>query len=143
MIITYHNKKMPEPVTITAAVVSIVSSVASSLNSIVNFSRFAYELKSTPTDVKTALDLVTRVNDDIQYAITLRAKYFKQLSTIPENLKRLDKVIAQASQSIMDIGRLLEGTRREAHGGKVPIGGRVKWILGHSTVSICEYPTES
>ena len=41
--------------------------------------------------------------------------------------------IAQASESIIDVGRLLEGCRREAHGGKVPFQGRVKWILGNST----------
>jgi len=119
---------MPEPIT-----VAVASGLASAVNAAVTFARFAYELKNTPTDVKTCLDLVARVNEDIQYAITLRAKNLKQLSMTPETLNRLDRIISQASDSIMDVGRLLEGCRREAHGGKVPFQGRMRWVLGDST----------
>jgi hypothetical protein len=119
---------MPEPIT-----VALASGLAAAVNTAVTFVRFAYEIKNTPTDVKTCLDLVCRVDEDIQFAINLRAQQAKQLSMNPENLRRLDRIIAQASESIIDVGRLLEGCRREAHGGKVPFQGRVKWILGDST----------
>jgi hypothetical protein len=119
---------MPEPIT-----VAVASGLAAAVNTAVTFVRFAYEIKNTPTDVKTCLDLVCRVDEDIQFAINLRAQQARQLSMNPENLRRLDRIIAQASESIIDVGRLLEGCRREAHGGKVPFQGRVKWILGDST----------
>lgn len=118
---------MPEPVS-----TAIAAGLASAVNTVVTFARFAYEIKSTPTDVKTCLDLVCRVDEDIQFAINLRTQHLQQLSANPETLKRLNRIIAQASESIIDIGRLLEGCRREAHGGKVPFEGRVKWILGDS-----------
>jgi hypothetical protein len=118
---------MPEPIT-----TAVVSGLASVVNTAVTFARFAYDIKNTPTDVKTCLDLVCRVDEDIQFAINLRAQHLKQLSTNPETLRRLDRIIVQARESIIDVGRLLEGCRREAHGGKVPIQGRVKWVLGDS-----------
>lgn len=57
----------------------------------------------------------------------------KHLTSTPDELKRLDRIIADANQSILDVGRLLEGCRREAHGGQVPMVGRMKWVMGDST----------
>jgi hypothetical protein len=119
---------MPEPITL-----GVISGLASATSGIVTFSKFLYDLKNTPIDVKTCLDLVRRVDEDIQYAISLRGKNLKLLSDSPIELDRLDRIISAATESILDVGRLLEGCRREAHGGKVPIKGRMKWVLGDST----------
>lgn len=119
---------MPEPTT-----VAILSGIGTAINTTVTFARFVYELKNTPVDVKTCLDLVSRVDEDIQYTISLREKHLKHLSSTPEVLKRLDRIIASANQSILDVGRLLEGCRKEAHGGQVPMKGRMKWVMGDST----------
>jgi hypothetical protein len=118
---------MPDPISLATA-----ASLLSGLNASVTFSKFVYELKNTPIDVKTCLDLVARVDEDIQFAISLRAKHLKQLEGTPETLRRLDRIVADATESILNVGRLLEGCRREAHGGKVPMRGRVKWILSDS-----------
>jgi hypothetical protein len=119
---------MPEPITL-----GVLSGLASATSGIVTSFKFVYDLKNTPVDVKTCLDLVRRVDEDIQYAISLRGKNLKLLSDSPIELDRLDRIVAAASESILDVGRLLEGCRREAHGGKVPIKGRMKWVLGDST----------
>jgi hypothetical protein len=118
---------MPEPA------IAVIASLASAINASVTFAKFVYEIKNTPTDVKTCLDLVRRVDEDIQYVISLRQTHLKHLSSNPDKLKRLDSIIASANQSILDVGRLLEGCRREAHGGQVPMKGRMKWVMGDST----------
>lgn len=118
---------MPDPATLA------ISGISAAVNTTVTLVKFIHELKSTPTDVKTCLDLVSRVDEDIQYAIKLRQKHLKHLTSTPDELKRLDRIIAGANQSILDVGRLLEGCRREAHGGQVPMVGRLKWVMGDST----------
>lgn len=104
-----------------------------SIGSTITLLRFVYDIKNTPVDVKTFLDLVHRVDEDLQYAVSLRGKHLKQLSESPIELRRLDGIIASATESILDVGRLLEPCRKEANGGKVPMMGRVKWVLGDST----------
>jgi hypothetical protein len=118
---------MPDPASL------VLSGVGTAVNTTITLVRFVHELKNTPTDVKTCLDLVSRVDEDIQYVIELREKHLKHLSSTPDELKRLDRIISCANQSILDVGRLLEGCRREAHGGQVPLGGRMKWVMGDST----------
>lgn len=118
---------MPDPFTITVG-----SGLTAAVNAAFIFTRFIYEIKNTSKDVKTCLDLVRRVDEDIQYTISLRAQHIKQLSRNPETLRRLDSIIKSACESILDVGRLLEGCRKEAHGGTVPIQGRVKWVLSDS-----------
>lgn len=110
-----------------------LSNIGSSISSAISLARFILDLKNTPTDVKTCLDLLSRVNEDLQDLISLRSKHLKQLSTTPDNLKRLFRIIVAANESILDVGRLLEGCRAEANGGQVPLKGRMKWVLGDST----------
>jgi hypothetical protein len=119
---------MPEPTT-----VAVLAGISTAVNSYVTLAKFVYELKNTPVDVKTCLDMVARVDEDMQYAISLRGKNLQRLSSTPDELKRLDRIISSANQSILDVGRLLEGCRREAHGGQVPMMGRMRWVMGDST----------
>jgi hypothetical protein len=114
-------------------VLAILSGIGSTVASVVTFSRVLFDVKNTRTDVKTCLDLVQRVDQDIQYAISLRTKNLKLLSEAPDELRRIDGIISAATESILDVGRLLEGCRPEAHGGRVPFRGKVKWVLGDST----------
>jgi hypothetical protein len=104
-----------------------------SIGSTITLLRFAWDIKNTPVDVKTFLDLVHRVDEDLQYAISLRVKHLKLLSESPVELRRLDRIIESATESIFDVARLLEPCRKEANGGKVPMIGRIKWVLGDST----------
>jgi hypothetical protein len=114
-------------------VLAVLSAIGSTVASVVTFARVIFDIKNTRTDVKTCLDLVQRVDQDIQYAISLRTKNLKLLSENPDELRRIDGIIGAATDSIMDVGRLLEGCRPEAHGGRVPFRGKVKWVLGDST----------
>jgi hypothetical protein len=69
----------------------------------------------------------------LQYLISLRTGYAKNLESTPEVLTRVDVVIQDAYASIQSVGLLLEGCRREAHGGQTPFKGRMKWVLADST----------
>lgn len=109
------------------------SAAFGSIGTTITVLRFVWDVKNTPVDVKTFLDLVNRVDEDLQYAISLRVKHLKLLSESPIELRRLDRIIETANESILDVARLLEPCRREAHGGKVPMIGRIKWVLGDST----------
>jgi hypothetical protein len=113
-------------------VLAILSGVGSTVSAVVSFARVLFDIKNTRADVKTCLDLVQRVDQDIQYAISLRTKNLKLLSEIPDELKRIDRIIGAATDSILDVGQLLEGCRPEAHGGRVPFRGKLKWVLGDS-----------
>lgn len=118
---------MPDPIAL-----GVVSGLSAAASAIVTSSKFIYDLKNTPVDVKTCLDLVHRVDADINFAIKLRDRYLDLLAENPGDLKRLDQIIATAEQSILDIGRLLEGCRAEVYGGHVPLKGRMRWVLGDS-----------
>lgn len=118
---------MPEPLTLT-----VLSGLASAISSAITGIKFVFELKNTPADVKTCLDLVDRVNKDLQYLISLRTSYAKTLESTPEVLTRVDGVIQDGYQSIQSVGLLLEGCRTGAHGGQTPFRGRMKWVLADS-----------
>jgi len=118
---------MPDPITL-----GVFPGLSAAASAVVTSSKFIYDLKNTPVHVKTCLDLVARIVDDIQFAVSLRDRFLKLLSENPGDLKRLDRVIASAEQSILDIGRLLEGCREEAHGRNVPLKWRMRWVLGDS-----------
>jgi hypothetical protein len=119
---------MPEPLTL-----SILSGLASAISASVTGIKFVFDLKNTPDDVQTCLELVARVNKDLQYLISLRTGYAKNLESTPEVLIRVDGVIQDAYQSIQSVGVLLEGCRKEAHGGQTPFKGRLQWVLADST----------
>jgi hypothetical protein len=119
---------MPEPLTL-----SVLSGLASAISASVTGIKFVFDLTNTPVDVETCLDLVARVNKDLQYLISLRTGYTKSLGSTPEVLTRVDGVIQDACESIQSVGLLLEGCRKEAHGGEMPFRGRLKWVLADST----------
>jgi hypothetical protein len=119
---------MPEPIFLAAA-----GGVGSTLGGLVTFSSFVYDLKNAPADVTTFLALVARVDEDLKYAVDLRDKHLEQLQETPAELKRLDDIVRDANECILDIARLLEKCRKEAHGGKVPLLGRMRFVLGDST----------
>ena len=119
---------MPEPLTLT-----VLSGLASAVSAAVTGLKFVFDLKNTPVDVTTCLGHVARVNKDLQYLISLRTSYAKNLESTPEVLTRVDGVIQDAYESIQSVGLLLEGCRREAHGGQTPFRGRMKWVLADST----------
>jgi hypothetical protein len=84
-----------------------------------------------PTDVKTCFDLTPRIEDDLQTLINLCAKHEKYLLTVPDTLRRLDRIIYATKDSILDVCRLLEGCRKEVYeGNTIPLGSKMKWVLG-------------
>jgi hypothetical protein len=53
--------------------------------------------------------------------------------TVPDTLKRLDRIIHATKESILDVCRLLEGCRKEVYeGNTIPLGSKMKWVLGDS-----------
>lgn len=59
---------MPDPVT-----AAVSSGLAATVNAAFTFARFVYETENASKDVKTCLDLVRRVDEDIQHTICLRS----------------------------------------------------------------------
>jgi hypothetical protein len=119
-----------------AATIGVISNIGSTLNSSITFTKFVFELKNTPKDVQSCLEMVKCVDDDLQYAASLRTQHLKYLSMNPAILNRLDRILQKASDSIFDTGRLLESCRPDAHGGQVPFAGKMKWVLGDSTAFV-------
>src|SRR5450432_2570600 len=120
---------MPEPATTTA----IVSTVASTINSSLNIARFISDIKNTPTDVKTCFDLTRRIEEDLSTLINLRSRHEKYLLTVPDTLKRIDRIIHCTREGILDVCRLLEGCREEVYEGHmIPLSRKMKWVLGDS-----------
>ncbi|CZR50247.1 uncharacterized protein PAC_00119 [Phialocephala subalpina] len=111
---------------------SAFSTLGSSLTATVTAANFIFALHNTPNDVRACAQLVTRVYDDLQFLITLRNSHQEYLEASPIERQRLDGIIAEAAKSLLAIGRKLEDCRAEANGGKVPLMGRMKWILGDS-----------
>ena len=87
---------MPEPLTL-----AVVSGLASTISSSVTGIKFIFDLKNIPpVNVKTCLDLVARVNQDLQDLISLRTGYTKTLESTPDVLTRVDEVIQSAYKCI-------------------------------------------
>ena len=118
---------MPEPLTLT-----ILTGLASSVSAVVNGLKFLFDLKNAPENVKACLHLIARVDKDLQCLISLRTNYVTNLDSMTEVLIRVDGVIHDAYESLQSVSILLEGCRREAHGGQTPFKGRVKWVLEDS-----------
>ncbi|KAF8849601.1 hypothetical protein BDZ45DRAFT_634169 [Acephala macrosclerotiorum] len=111
---------------------SAFSTLGSSLTATVTTANFIFALHNTPNDVRACAQLVTRVYDDLQFLITLRNSHQEYVEASPIERQRLDGIITEAAKSLLAIGSKLEACRAEANGGKVPLMGRMKWILGDS-----------
>ncbi|ATZ51620.1 hypothetical protein BCIN_07g02250 [Botrytis cinerea B05.10] len=117
---------MPDPITVSAA-----ASVASALSNSIAIASFVKDIKNTPADVKTCFSLTERVSTDLDHLILLRAQHHKYLSRSPFASKRLDGIVNDVRESILDICRLLEGCRKEVYeGGHIPVKKRLQWVLG-------------
>ncbi|KUJ18615.1 uncharacterized protein LY89DRAFT_780655 [Mollisia scopiformis] len=109
-----------------------LSTLSSLLTATITAANFVFALHNTPKDVRACAELVTRIYDDLQYLVTLRNAQHEYLETVPYERKRVDGIIAGATKSLLAIGSKLEACRAEANGGKVPMIGRMKWVLGDS-----------
>ncbi|KAF7886966.1 uncharacterized protein EAF02_003613 [Botrytis sinoallii] len=117
---------MPDPIT-----VSTIASVAGALSHSISIAAFVKDIKNTPADVKTCFSLTERVSTDLEHLILLRSQHSKYLSRSPFASKRLDGIINDVRESILDICRLLEGCRKEVYEGEhIPVKKRLQWVLG-------------
>ncbi|KAJ8071468.1 hypothetical protein OCU04_001788 [Sclerotinia nivalis] len=117
---------MPDPFTVTA-----IASVAGTLSNSIAIANFIKDIKNTPTDVKTCFALTHRVSTDLDHLLLLKSQHSKYISQNPFASKRLDGIISDARESILDICRLLEGCRKEVYeGGHIPVKKRINWVLG-------------
>jgi hypothetical protein len=114
---------MAEPVSVA---------VLSTISSLINYSRILYQLKNTPDDVRSCLSLISLVDTDLSYLISLRKTHLSALTTTPAILGRLDGIIGAAANALLDVGRLLEGVREEANRGRMNVTGKFKWVLSDS-----------
>lgn len=110
----------------------IVTSAASTLNALLELAVFVNKVRTCPDDVAACFKLVKCVSDDIEYAVSLRTKNRIVLDQRPYEARRIDSIIETAIDSLEDIARLVERCRPGAHGGKVPMMERLKWILRDS-----------
>jgi hypothetical protein len=117
---------MPDPT-------GIVPPVAAAITASLTIATFIKDIKNTPADVKACFDLTSRVDEDLQYLISLRKTHEKYLSTVSDTANRQDRMIHATGKSILDICRLLEGCRKELYeGNTIPLSSRMKWVLGDS-----------
>lgn len=100
-----------------------------------HLTEFVKDLKNTPTDVKTCSALTTLIAGDLKYLMSLRKKAcnINYLSKNQDLAQRIDNIIKITQEGILDVGRLLEGCRRDIYkNGKVPVKARMQWVLGDS-----------
>lgn len=91
------------------------------------------KVDNTPGEVSRCLELVQVIYRDTQYLVELRGENLSALlKEPPRELRRIDDVVATATASINEIGRLLEKHRLEVQDGRPGIKGGIVWAYSDS-----------
>ncbi|KAH7191732.1 uncharacterized protein B0J16DRAFT_331692 [Fusarium flagelliforme] len=85
--------------------------------------------RQASNQVRRSLSLVRTCDEDLQYLITLRDRYLGILERMPIELHRLNCIIEDAHNGLLEVGRIVERCRPEAHKGKIPLFRRGVWAL--------------
>lgn len=107
----------------------IATASLSGLNSTIKFIEFAYKVQGVPEEVKQSLELINRVEGDINEARRLlREKH----DILDEGLRqRVIRAIDDAEKSRISIGRTVESCRVDMDRKKdsVAMRHRITWVL--------------
>jgi len=86
-------------------------------------------LDQVPDAARICIGLVRTCHGDLEDLIRLRNESLALLEARPALLTRLDTVINAARSGLLEVARLVEKMRPEAHGGATPLRGRLEWLL--------------
>lgn len=109
----------------------LLSAFSDSISVIIDLGTKVQASKSVPDEVKTCSALTNLISGDLEYLLILRSKasVVTYLSLEPDLARRIDKIIVLTRDAILDVGKLLEGCRKDIYAkGKVPLKMRLKWM---------------
>ncbi|KAJ4136578.1 hypothetical protein NW768_004195 [Fusarium equiseti] len=87
------------------------------------------ECRQATDQVRRSLELIRTCDRDLQHLITLREEHLDILERKPIELVRVNSIIEDAHIGLLDVGRIIEKCRPEAHRGKMPYFRRGMWVM--------------
>jgi hypothetical protein len=103
--------------------------VLGSLKAAYHFVIFGIQLDQVPSTVRQCLELVRTCHNDLQHLIELRNENIMLLESRPKILERMNQIIENAHNGLLEVCRIVEKCRPEAHDGKTAFMSRVAWIF--------------
>lgn len=79
--------------------------------------------------VRRSFHLVRTCDRDLQHLISLRDAHLDILERKPIELQRVNAIIEDAHKGLLEVGRIVEKCRPEAHKGRLPFYRRGGWTL--------------
>jgi hypothetical protein len=89
---------------------------------------FAIDVDQVPKEIRRCCELVKTCYKDLQYLIELRGQYLDILRGRPRELHRVEGIIEDTQAGLVEVCRMVERCRPEAHKGKIPLGRRLWWM---------------
>ncbi|KAK0610911.1 hypothetical protein B0T14DRAFT_439392, partial [Immersiella caudata] len=90
---------------------------------------FGIKVDQVPAAVRRCIELVRTCHFDLEDLIKLRNESLPMLESKPAILTRVNTIIENACVGLLEVARLVEKLRPEAHGGNTPLRGRLEWLL--------------
>ncbi|KAK4207044.1 hypothetical protein QBC37DRAFT_242708, partial [Rhypophila decipiens] len=87
------------------------------------------KVDQVPSAVRRCIELVRTCHRDLEDLITLRNESLPMLESKPAILQRINSIIENAHNGLLEVARLVEKLRPEAHDGTSPLMGRLEWIF--------------
>ncbi|RFN50629.1 hypothetical protein FIE12Z_5133 [Fusarium flagelliforme] len=103
---------------------------AGSITSITyNLITFLIQSGQASDEVRRSLELVRTCDRDLQHLIILREEHIDILERKPIELVRINLIIEDAHKGLLEVARIVEKCRPEAHRGSLPFYRRGGWVL--------------
>ena len=87
------------------------------------------KVEQVPNAVRRCIELVRTCHRDLDDLIKLRNESLPMLSSKPAILERINVIIQNAHNGLLEVARLVEKLRPEAHDGSSPLMGRLEWLF--------------
>ncbi|KAM7200752.1 hypothetical protein V8F33_003683 [Rhypophila sp. PSN 637] len=87
------------------------------------------KVDQVPNAVRRCIELVRTCHRDLEDLIKLRNESLPMLESKPAILQRINSIIENAHNGLLEVARLVEKLRPEAHDGSSPLMGRLEWIF--------------
>ncbi|KAK0708038.1 hypothetical protein B0H67DRAFT_648149 [Lasiosphaeris hirsuta] len=108
-----------------------------------NLTVFGIKLDQVPAAVRRCLELVRTCHYDLEALIKLRNEYLPLLETKSAILERINTIIENAHKGLLEVARLVEKLRPEAHDGNSSLRGRLEWMFIDSREFLSQEPLVS
>lgn len=87
------------------------------------------KVEQVPSAVRRCIELVRTCHRDLEDLIKLRNESLSMLESKPAILQRINTIIENAHHGLLEVARLVEKLRPEAHDGSSPLMSRLEWIF--------------